>query len=43
MLIEKANSCFLERHVENSHSGELLSQDTFYAGYIKDVGKVYLH
>jgi transposase InsO family protein len=41
--IEKANPCFRERHVESSRPGELLSQDTFYVGYLKGVGKVYLH
>jgi len=43
MLIEKANPCFRERHVESSRPGELLSQDTFYVGRFKGVGKVYLH
>jgi transposase InsO family protein len=43
MLIEKANPCFRERHVESSRPGELLSQDTFYVGHLKGVGKVYLH
>ena len=42
-LIEKANPCFAERHVESSRPGELLSQDTFYVGHLKGVGKVYLH
>ena len=41
--IEKANPCFRERHVESTHPGELLSQDTFYVGQLKGVGKVYLH
>jgi transposase InsO family protein len=41
--IEKANPCFRERHVESSRPGELLSQDTFYVGQLKGVGKVYLH
>ena len=40
--IEKANPCFRERHVESSRPGELLCQDTFYVGYLKGVGKVYL-
>lgn len=40
--IEKANPCFRERHVESSRPGELLAQDTFYVGYLKGVGKVYL-
>jgi len=41
--IEKANPCFRERHIESSQSGELLSQDTFYVGVLKGVGRVYLH
>ncbi len=40
--IEKANPCYKERHVESSRPGELLSQDTFYVGHLKGVGKVYL-
>jgi transposase InsO family protein len=42
-LIEKANPCFRERHVESSRPGELLCQDTFFVGSFKGVGKVYLH
>lgn len=42
-FIEKQNPQFRERHVESSCPGELLNQDTFYVGYIKGVGKVYLH
>ena len=42
-LIEKYNPCFRERHVESSRPGELLSQDTFYVGTLKGVGRVYLH
>ena len=41
-LIEKANPCFRERHVESRRPGELLAQDTFYVGHLKGVGKVYL-
>lgn len=41
--IEKANPAFKERHVESNHPGELLSQDTFYVGTLKGVGRVYLH
>jgi hypothetical protein len=40
-LIEKANPCFRERHVESSRPGELLSQDTFYVGNLKGIGKLY--
>lgn len=41
--IEKLNPTFKERHIESSHPGELLSQDTFFVGHFKGVGKVYLH
>lgn len=41
--IEKFNPCFKERHVESSRPGELLSQDTFFVGSLKGIGKVYLH
>ena len=42
-FIEKQNPCFKERHVESAKPAELLNQDTFYVGYLKGVGKVYLH
>lgn len=41
--IEKNNPCFRERHIESSRPGEVLSQDTFYVGVLKGVGRVYLH
>ena len=41
-LIEKANPCFRERHVESEYPGQLLSQDTFYVGRIKGVGRIYM-
>jgi len=41
-LLEKANPCFRERHVESPYPGFLLSQDTFMVGAIKGVGRVYL-
>jgi transposase InsO family protein len=41
--IEKANPCFRERHIESNKPGQLLSQDTFYVGVLKGVGRVYLH
>jgi transposase InsO family protein len=41
--IEKANPCFQERHIESTRPGEVLSQDTFYVGVLKGVGRVYLH
>ena len=42
-LIEKANPCYRERHVESSRPGELLCQDTYFVGSFKGIGKVYLH
>lgn len=42
-FIEKLNPAFKERHVESSRPGELLCQDTFYVGRIKEVGRVYMH
>ena len=30
-----------ERQVESSRPGEMLSQDTFYVGHLKGVGKLY--
>ena len=41
-LIEKANPCFKERHVESDYPGQLLSQDTFYVGRLKGIGRIYL-
>ena len=42
-LIEKANPCYRERHVESSRPGELLCQDTYLVGRFKGIGAVYLH
>lgn len=42
-FIEKLNPAFKERHVESSKPAELLSQDTFYVGRLKGVGRVYMH
>lgn len=42
-LIEKVKPAFRERHVESSRPGELLSQDTSYAGTLKGIGPLYLH
>lgn len=42
-LLEKANPCYPERHMESSRPGELLCQDTYLVGNFKGVGKVYLH
>lgn len=41
-LLEKANPCFKERHVESPYPGYLLSQDTFMVGTLKGVGRVYM-
>jgi transposase InsO family protein len=41
-FLEKNNPQWRERHVESSRPGELLSQDTFFVGHLKGVGKVYL-
>jgi len=41
-LLEKANPCFRERHVESLYPGYLLCQDTFMVGTIKGVGRIYL-
>ena len=41
-LIEKANPCFKERHIESDAPGQLLCQDTFYVGRMKGVGRIYL-
>jgi transposase InsO family protein len=41
-LLEKANPCFRERHIESPYPGYLLSQDTFMVGTLKGVGRVYL-
>lgn len=42
-VLERLNPCFKERHVESSAPGELVSQDTFYVGQFKGIGRVYLH
>lgn len=41
--IEKLNPSFRERHVESAGPGALLSQDTFFVGTLKGVGRVYMH
>jgi transposase InsO family protein len=41
-LIEKANPCFAERHIEATRPGMLLAQDVFYIGRLDTVGKVYV-
>lgn len=41
-LLEKANPCFHERHVESPYPGYLLCQDTFMVGTLKGIGRIYL-
>ena len=41
-LLEKHNPEFAERHIETLYPGYLLSQDTFYVGTLKGVGRLYL-
>jgi transposase InsO family protein len=41
--LEKLNPSLKERHVESKGPGELVSVDTFYVGYFKGIGKIYLH
>ena len=41
-LLEKANPCFRERHVESLYPGYLICQDTFMVGTIKGIGRIYL-
>lgn len=41
-LLEKANPCFRERHVESPYPGYLLCQDTFMVGALKGIGRIYL-
>lgn len=40
--LEKLNPCLRERHVESPSPGYLLSQDTFFVGYFKGIGRVYM-
>jgi len=40
--LEKLNPCLRERHVESPRPGYLLSQDTFYVGCLKGIGRLFL-
>ncbi len=40
--LERYNPEFRERHIEVHATGELVAVDTFYAGTLKGVGKVYI-
>jgi hypothetical protein len=42
-LIQKAKLCFRERYVESDCPKPLLSQDTFFVGTLKGIGRIYLH
>jgi transposase InsO family protein len=41
-LLERFSPEFRERHIEAPHTGSLVAVDTFFAGALKGVGKVYL-
>jgi transposase InsO family protein len=41
-LLERFSPEFRERHIEASHTGDLVAVDTFFVGTLKGVGKVYL-
>lgn len=41
-LLERYSPEFRERHIETTHTGELVAVDTFFAGTLKGVGRVYL-
>lgn len=41
-LLERFSPEFRERHIEAPHTGALVAVDTFFVGYLKGVGKVYL-
>lgn len=41
-LLERYSPEFRERHIETTRTGELVAVDTFFAGTLKGVGRVYL-
>jgi transposase InsO family protein len=41
-LLERFSPEFRERHIETSHTGDLVAVDTFMVGTLKGVGRVYL-
>jgi hypothetical protein len=41
-LLEQFTPEYRERHIEAPHTGVLAAVDTFFAGVLKGVGKVYL-
>lgn len=42
LLLERFSPEFRERHIETSHTGDLVAVDTFLVGSLKGVGKIYL-
>ena len=41
-LLERFSPEFRERHIETSHTGELVAVDTFFVGTLKGIGRIYL-
>ena len=41
-LLERYSPEFRERHIETRHTGDLVAVDTFYAGSLKGVGRIYI-
>ena len=41
-LLERFSPEFRERHIEAPHTGSLVAVDTFFVGFLKGVGKIYL-
>jgi transposase InsO family protein len=41
-LLERFSPEFRERHIETKHTGDLVAVDTFFAGTLKGVGRIYL-
>lgn len=41
-LLERFSPEFRERHIETTHTGNLVSVDTFFVGTLKAIGKIYL-
>ena len=41
-LLERFDPEFKERHIETTHTGDLVAQDTFMVGHLKGIGRIYL-
>ena len=41
-LLERYSPEFRERHIRTSYTGELVAVDTFFAGTLKGIGRIYL-